>query len=178
MTTVNLLPWRQARAQRCWRFWGLCGVGTLLILLTSTFALRSEELALIQSQNLWLRASMTLTDALAQRQSQLRQQQDARTQQRARQQQRRMTRRWQQTLETLAGRLPEQAWLTQLQVQQDSLTLAGHANTFAALKAPDEALQMLPDFHAIRPGNTGRDPQGRWQFSYQLIREIHHDVQP
>lgn len=177
-TVVNFLPWRQIRRQQCLNFWGLCCAGSVLSVAAAVLALRADAGAASTAQHLWRQADRALVDALAQRQVLWKARQAVQAQHLARQKQRAVTQRWLQTLSDLALHLPEQAWLTHLNAQQKVLTLTGHANTFAALKAVNDTLQALPGFHAGTPGKTGRDEQGRWEFSYQLIRESDDDVQP
>lgn len=177
-TTVNFLPWRHTRRQRCLRFWGLCCTGSVLSVALAILCLRADMSATTMAQHLRQQADNLLATALDLRQMQWKAQQPVQAQRQARQRQRAMTQRWQQALSDIAAALPEQAWLTQLTVEQQVMTLTGRANTFAALKAVNDALHALPGFRAGTPGKTGRDEQGHWQFSYQLIREAEDDNQP
>lgn len=66
--------------------------------------------------------------------------------------------------------LPEQAWLTSLNYQQETLELEGLARTFDALLTLETSLRHYVSFPLNRTGATRQDAQGRWQFHYQLTR--------
>lgn len=90
----------------------------------------------------------------------------------ARNKQREQTRSWQRVLQGLAELLPEQAWLTKITWQQETLELTGNTLSFAALKALEAQLRQQPLFQLSCPGETQQDAQGRWQFEYQLTRKV------
>ncbi len=73
-------------------------------------------------------------------------------------------------LTDLANLLPEQAWLTSLNYQQETLELEGLARTFDALLTLETSLRHYVSFPLNRTGATRQDAQGRWQFHYQLTR--------
>lgn len=178
VAAVNFLPWRRRRRRQCLRLWGLCYVSSVLCITFVFFCLRVGVSTTNATQNLRYQADTALANALDQRLVQWKAQQLAQAQRLARQKQRELTQRWQQVLSDMAADLPEQAWFTQLSVQQQVMTVMGRANTFAALKAVDSALQGLSGFQTGTPGKTGRDEQGYWQFSYQLVQETGNDAQP
>ena len=93
----------------------------------------------------------------------------------ARNKQREQTRNWQQVLQGLAELLPEQAWLTKITWQQETLELTGNTLNFAALRALEAQLRQQPLFTLGSPGETLQDAQGRWQFHYRLTRSGAHD---
>ncbi|MCZ5524378.1 PilN domain-containing protein, partial [Escherichia coli] len=78
-------------------------------------------------------------------------------------------------LQRLAELLPEQAWLTKITWQQETLELTANTLSFAALKALEAQLRQLPLFKLGSPGETQQDAQGRWQFHYRLMRSGAHE---
>ena len=173
---INLLPWRQSRRSTCLRFWGALFSGSLLFIVSWALnycaTVRSVEhranTVLIDAEKRRADALMAIKPRL-----QLRQQQWQQAQQRNRQ--RDQTRSWQPFLETLANRLPEQAWLTKITWQQNTLELVGNTLNFTALQQLETQLRQQPFFQLGRPGETQQDAQGRWQFHYRLIRSVTHD---
>lgn len=93
----------------------------------------------------------------------------------ARNKQREQTRSWQRVLQRLSELLPEQAWLTKITWQQETLELTGNTLSFAALKALEAQLRQLPLFKLGSHGETQQDAQGRWQFHYRLMRSGAHE---
>ncbi|MEF9891422.1 MULTISPECIES: PilN domain-containing protein [Citrobacter] len=175
ITTINLLPWRQTRRRACLRFWSvLFGASLLLsigVVLRYYSVLRAEnqvELLLADAEKTRAEALMALKPRVQQRQQRWQQVQ-------ARNKQREQTRSWQRVLQGLAELLPEQAWLTKITWQQETLELTGNTLSFAALKALEAQLRQLPLFRLGSPGETQQDAQGRWQFHYRLTRSGVHE---
>ncbi|MBJ9239527.1 fimbrial protein HofN [Citrobacter freundii] len=175
ITTINLLPWRQTRRRACLRFWSvLFGASLLLsigVVLRYYSVLRAEnqvELLLADAEKTRAEALMALKPRVQQRQQRWQQVQ-------ARNKQREQTRSWQRVLQGLAELLPEQAWLTKITWQQETLELTGNTLNFAALKALEAQLRQLPLFRLGSPGETQQDAQGRWQFHYRLTRSGVHE---
>lgn len=170
--TVNLLDWRERQRRDCLRLWGLLFAGAWLIALLLGIALRSGQGHLRTWRELHQTSDRALLQALIQREKQLTVQQQRQSLWLAHEHQREATRSWEATLTWLADQLPEQAWLTTLQWQGDALRFAGLANRFAALSQLDSIVRRWPGFRRVTPGPVKRDEQGRWQFSYQLEREV------
>lgn len=169
---INLLRWREKRRRECLRFWILLFVGAWLVALASIAAVRAVERPLQQWQALWQENDRAVYQSLIQREQLLREEQQRRRQRQALEQKRDATRRWQPRLLVIAERMPEEAWLTALQWQGETLSISGLANRFAALAEFDAALRQLPDFRRVEPGAVHRDREGRWQFSYRLLMEV------
>ncbi|TCQ73482.1 fimbrial assembly protein PilN [Raoultella ornithinolytica] len=91
--------------------------------------------------------------------------------QRLRRQQRELTRAWQPRLGRIASLMPEQAWLTRLEYQQNTLTLSGLTLRLNALSALETALTTVDAFRPAKTGETRRDTGGRWLFSFSLAGE-------
>ena len=168
IATINLLPWRQARRYACLRFWGilfsaslLLSIGVLLRYYSALSVENRAELLLADAEKTRAEALMALKPRMQQRQQRWQQVQ-------ARNKQREQTRSWQRALQGLAELLPEQAWLTKMTWQEDTLD-------FAALKALEAQLRQLPLFMLNSPGETQQDAQGRWQFHFRLTRSGAHD---
>ncbi|SUG52928.1 PilN family protein [Salmonella enterica subsp. arizonae] len=83
-----------------------------------------------------------------------------------------LTQGWQSILTDLANLLPDQAWLTSLNYQQETLELEGLARTFGDLLTLETSLRHYANFPLNRTGATRQDAQGRWQFQYQLTRSV------
>ena len=167
IATINLLPWRQTRRYACLRFWGilfsaslLLSIGVLLRYYSVLSVENRAELLLADAEKTRVEALMALKPRMQQRQQRWQQAQ-------ARNKQREQTRSWQSVLQELAELLPEQAWLTKMTWQQDTLELTGNT-----LKAQ---LRQQPLFQLSSPGETQQDAQGRWQFHYRLTRSGAHD---
>lgn len=175
ITTINLLPWRQTRRRACLRFWSvLFGASLLLsigVVLRYYSVLRAEN----QVELLLADAEKTRAEALMALKSRVQQRQQRWQQVQARNKQREQTRSWQRVLQGLAELLPEQAWLTKITWQQETLELTGNTLNFAALKALEAQLRQLPLFRLGSPGETQQDAQGRWQFHYRLTRSGVHE---
>lgn len=175
ITTINLLPWRQTRRRARLRFWSvLFGASLLLsigVVLRYYSVLRAEnqvELLLADAEKTRAEALMALKPRVQQRQQRWQQVQ-------ARNKQREQTRSWQRVLQGLTELLPEQAWLTKITWQQETLELTGNTLNFAALKALEAQLRQLPLFRLGSHGETQQDAQGRWQFHYRLTRSGVHE---
>ncbi|KNC90196.1 hypothetical protein GM31_05330 [Trabulsiella odontotermitis] len=168
MHQVNFLPWRERRQRRCLRFWVLISVGSLLVM---TLAWLMTRLTLENANHiaaLHAAANRDLQQILAQREKPLRQalqQANNRQQWQARHAR---TQAWQPRLQAVAARFPEQAWLTELTWQNTTLTLNGQTTAFTALADLNDALRELPGLKPAKAGKTGRDAQGRWQFTLRL----------
>ncbi|KFC04730.1 PilN family type IV pilus biogenesis protein [Trabulsiella guamensis ATCC 49490] len=168
MHQVNFLPWRERRQQRCLRFWTWVFSGTFFVITLAWLLTRMTLENTHHIAELYSTSNRELQQALAQRETPLRQtlqQAEARLQWQAR---RAMTQAWQPRLQVIATRFPEQAWLTELLWQNNALTLNGYASAFPALAALNEALRELPDLKPAKAGKTERDAQGRWQFTLRL----------
>ena len=175
IATINLLPWRQTRRRACLRFGSVLFGASLL--LSSGVLLRYYSVLSVENQVELLLADAEKTRAEAlmalKPRVQLRQQRWQQVQ--ARNKQREQTRSWQRVLQRLAELLPEQAWLTKITWQQETLELTGNTLSFAALKALEAQLRQLPLFKLGSPGETQQDAQGRWQFHYRLMRSGAHE---
>jgi pilus assembly protein HofN len=169
---VNLLRWREIRRRDCLRFWGLLFVGSWLIAMTLIIAVRAGQTHQRTWQALRQESNQTLLQTFIQRERQLKVEHQRREALQEHERRRESTYRWQSTLLILAEQMPEQAWLTAMQWQGDSLSFSGLANRFSALSQIDRTVRSLSGFRSITPGATRRDEQGRWQFSYQLQVEV------
>ncbi|EAZ4942453.1 PilN domain-containing protein [Salmonella enterica] len=168
--SVNLLPWRRQHYVTRLRLWCVVwGASLLLIASLATIA----RLVFWQEERineLLLTAENGRTTALAANIPQLQQRQRQQQARLQRQAQRELTQAWQSILTDLANMLPEQAWLTSLNYQQETLELEGLARTFDALLTLETSLRHYVSFPLNRTGATQQDAQGRWQFHYQLTR--------
>ena len=175
IATINLLPWRQTRRRACLRFWSVLFGASLL--LSSGVLLRYYSVLSVENQVelLLADAEKTRAEALMALKPRVQQRQQRWQQVQARNKQREQTRSWQSVLQELAELLPEQAWLTKMAWQQDTLELTGNTLSFAALKALEAQLRQLPLFKLGSPGETQQDAQGRWQFHYRLMRSGAHE---
>lgn len=175
---VNLLPWRQLRRHRFWRFWSLLWLGSLLVIGLLTFS----QYRLLAADRAMLSVKQNGNALLLQRLAVYRQSLSLRQHQaeaiQARRQQRAQTRRWQQTLVEIAGRLPGRIWLTELAFRQGILTLNGYSLTLSDLSRLDAALADIPGLRHGKAGQTRRVAQGRWQFHYQLKEEPDRVAEP
>ncbi|QLO87031.1 MULTISPECIES: PilN domain-containing protein [unclassified Citrobacter] len=175
IATINLLPWRQTRRRACLRFWSVLFGASLL--LSSGVLLRYYSVLSVENQVelLLADAEKTRAEALMALKPRVQQRQQRWQQVQARNKQREQTRSWQRVLHGLAELLPEQAWLTKITWQQETLELTGNTLSFAALKALEAQLRQLPLFKLGSPGETQQDAQGRWQFHYRLMRSGAHE---
>ncbi|WP_336285411.1 PilN domain-containing protein [Citrobacter arsenatis] len=175
IATINLLPWRQTQRRACQRFW--CVLFSASLLLSIGVLLRYQSVITVENRTelLLADAEKTRAEALMALKPRIQQRQQQRQQIQARNKQRAQTRSWQQVLQRLAELLPEQAWLTKITWQQETLELTGNTLNFAALKALEAQLRQQPMFKLGSPGETQQDVQGRWQFHYRLTRSGAHD---
>lgn len=175
---INLLPWRQQRQRACRRFWG-----QLLIFGTSIGVLTVVALHVMAGQDrqvatLWQRSNAQMLSALTAKQPHFQALHQRWQKQQARVQRQQNTRDWQQRLVELAQKMPESAWLTQMQFQQGQLSVSGLAMTFQSLSKLEQVLEATDGFRLSQTGTTERDAQGRWQFHYQLKKDDEHAAQP
>ena len=171
MKTTNFLPWRQWRQQRCWRFWTLLFVGSLLLTLTVMMSLRSRFAIRSHVLEVYLAGDMAIQQKLEAHRARWRSQHE---QQQLTQQAAVLltkTQAWQPTLVALALALPEQAWLTQMSFQQSSLVLKGYATTLLSLQKLTESLKHFGGFTLGPAGELQQDNQGRWTYSLTLQRQ-------
>lgn len=157
---INLLPWRAARRRQRLRLWLLSAGGLLLGLLLALSVSRASREADDRLKAVRSAAENQLYAALQQHEKQ-----------RLRHQQRELTRAWQPRLRRIASLMPEQAWLTRLEYQQNTLTLSGLTLRLNALSALEAALTTVDGFRPAKTGETRRDTGGRWLFSFSLAGE-------
>lgn len=172
--TINLLPWRQSRRYACLQWWGALLSGSLLAIVgiaLGYYALsrvdNRVELLLADAEKTRAEALIALKPHLQQRQQQWQQAQQ-------REKRREQMRSWQSVLQGVAELLPEQAWLTGMTWQQDTLALTGLTLNITALQRLETQLRKHPRFQLASSGETRQDAQGRWQFHYRLIRSVMH----
>lgn len=169
--TINLLPWREMRRRQRLRLWLLSAGGLLLGLLMALSLSRASQDADDRSGSVRLAAENQLYAALQQRERLMQEQLRQHEKQRLRQQQRELTRSWQPRLRQIASLVPEPAWLTRLEYQQNTLTLNGLTLRLNALSTLATALTMVDGFRPAKTGETRRDAGGRWLFSFSLAGE-------
>lgn len=174
-TLVNLLPWRSLRRRARLHFWLSLLITTSLLL--SILAGWLYQMAALRSQQLnWLNQhQQVVNQALQQRLSaaQTRYQQQQQRQQalitlKARQQQ---ISQWRFLLEQLARDLPDQAWISAIDYQQQQLRIEGYARTPAALQDSASALSQLENFTDPQLCDTSFDTD-KWRFCLLLTRKI------
>lgn len=168
---VNFLPWREARRRQRLRVTLLYAAGLLLILLTVAQVHRAERHAVEALAAVRAAAESQLSSALRQRENSMLERQQQVQRQRLRQQRRALTEAWQPRLRAIAAQLPEQAWLTRLEYQRDTLMLSGLALNLNAVAGLEKALNAVAGFKPARAGETRRGEQGRWQFRFSLSGE-------
>ena len=120
---VNFLPWRETRRRQRLRMAGLLIVGLLLILLVAILASRLNKRASHSLETARISADDLLYSALQQRERAMRQRLQQQEQRRLRYLRRERTAAWQPTLQAIASRMPEHAWLTLLEYRQNTLVL-------------------------------------------------------
>ncbi|HAT1609495.1 TPA: pilus assembly protein PilN [Raoultella planticola] len=170
-TAVNFLPWREARRRQRLRVALLYAVGFLLILLTMAQVNRAERRAVEALTAVRTAAENQLWSVLRQRESMMLERQQQGQRLRLRQQKRALTEAWQPRLWAIAAQLPEQAWLTRLEYQRDTLMLSGLALNLNAVAGLEKVLSAVAGFKPAKAGETRRGEQGRWQFRFSLSGE-------
>lgn len=168
--SVNLLPWRRQHYVARLRLWCVVWGASLLLIASLATIARLVFWQEGRINELLLTAENGRTTALAANIPQLQQRQRQQQARLQRQAQRELTQAWQSILTDLANLLPDQAWLTSLNYQQETLELEGLARTFDALLTLETSLRHYVSFPLNRTGATRQDAQGRWQFHYQLTR--------
>jgi pilus assembly protein HofN len=168
---INFLPWRETRRRQRLRLWLLSAGGLLLGLLMALSLSRASREADDRLGSVRLAAENQLYAALQQRESLMREQLRQHEKQHLRQRQRELTRSWQPRLRKIASLVPEPAWLTRLEYQQNTLTLSGLTLHLNALSALETALTKIDGFRPAKTGETRRDGGGRWLFSFSLTGE-------
>ncbi|EEC0303240.1 PilN domain-containing protein [Salmonella enterica] len=168
--SVNLLPWRRQHYVARLRLWCVVWGASLLLIASLATIARLVFWQEGRINELLLTAENGHTTALAANIPQLQQRQRQQQARLQRQAQRELTQAWQSILTDLANLLPDQAWLTSLNYQQETLELEGLARTFDALLTLETSLRHYVSFPLNRTCATRQDAQGRWQFHYQLTR--------
>lgn len=174
-STINFLPWREARRAACLHFWALMFGGALLLaggVTVSRYLVKSAE---TRVGSVLLQAEQQRATALQASRAGLQKRQQQRQQALLQRQQREQTREWQSVLQELAALLPEQAWLTKITYQQETLALSGLAINVNALAAFETSLRRHAAFQLTHRGATQQDAQGYWQFAWQLTRRSGHE---
>lgn len=174
-STINFLPWRQARRAACLHFWSLMFGGALLLaggITLSRYLVKSAE---TRVGSVLLQAEQQRATALQASRAGLQKRQKLRQQVLLQRQQREQTREWQTILQELAALLPEQAWLTKITYQQETLVLSGLAINVSTLAAFETSLRRHAVFQLTHRGATQQDAEGYWQFAWQLTRRSDHE---
>ena len=177
-TRVNLLPWREQRRHRFWRFWCLLLIGSAFAMGLLVFSLSR----LLEADRVLLRTMQDANVLLLIQYAGHQQRLDLRQRQvdaiQARQLQRARTEHWQPILTEIAEQLPARIWLTRLEFHQGTLGLTGYSLAVSDLRRLDAAMGSISGLRHGKVGKTQRDTQGRWQFYYQLSREPDHAAAP
>ncbi|EPL0397084.1 PilN domain-containing protein [Enterobacter ludwigii] len=163
MSMTNFLPWRRQRRVRCLRFWGVLFVATWLLILMVVFSLRMNPLVMSRALHIQLASMQSVQQVLV---SRTRSGTETPTPVPAPQR-----RDWQPVLESFAGMMPSQVWLTELRYQPPSLILTGYAATLPALSALRDGLGKMAGFTPGPTGELQQDDQGRWRFTFHLRSE-------
>lgn len=173
--SVNLLPWRRQHYVARLRLWCVVWGASLLLITSLATTVWSVFWQEKKINELLLTAENGRATALAANMPRLQQRQRRQQAWLQRQAQRELTQRWQSILTDLASLLPEQAWLTGLNYQQETLELEGQAGTFDALLTLETSLRHYARFPLSRTGATRQDAQGRWLFHYSLTRSAERE---
>lgn len=168
---VNFLPWRERRRWQRLRMGGLLVVGFLLILLALLFTSRLNRQTSHLLRTVIIDAESQLHTAFQQRERVMRQQLQQYERRRQSRRQREKTAAWQPGLRMIAARLPAQAWLTHLEYRQNTLSLRGLTLNLKGVAALEKALENITGFRPAQAGETHRDSEGRWLFSFSMAGE-------
>jgi pilus assembly protein HofN len=171
MTMAVILPWREARRRQRLRVTLLYAAGLLLILLTVAQVHRAERHAVEALAAVRAAAENQLSSALRQARKQHAGAAAASTAAAPATAKTALTEAWQPRLQAIAAQLPEQAWLTRLEYQRDTLMLSGLALNLNAVAGLEKALNAVAGFKPAKAGETRRGEQGRWQFRFFLSGE-------
>ncbi|MTD37307.1 hypothetical protein GIX45_01415 [Erwinia sp. CPCC 100877] len=172
MRLVNLLPWRYMLAQRRRRFWAAMMLGTLVAMLAvrgcrmASGALDSRRQTVLAESDRARRE--WLARALEQAGLRLRQREARQRENQLRYVRRSRILAWRDAMMTLAVLLPDEAWLTRLEVDEDQWRISGLARTPAALNALEHALDRHSNFRQTRLRALIRKGAGEWQFIWQF----------
>ncbi|SCC61215.1 PilN domain-containing protein [Kosakonia oryziphila] len=172
MAGVNFLPWRQYRRRRSVRLWASVFIANLLLTGGAGVLWRASVAIELYGRVLWQQADATLLASLVAAKEPLLARQEAWRKEQVRRQRRQDTLAWRLRLLSLAANLPQNTWLTQLRWQQHQLSLSGLASSVRALAVLEQQLRGIAGFQLQQTGAMERDVQGRWQFHYQLKKEI------
>lgn len=168
MLQVNLLPWREKRRQQRQRYWLLrCALGILLSLLllgSLGVYLHHVQENYGAQRDRWQRHAQSLGAEIARRQEAL-----ARHRQIAQriEQQRQLTlrsERYLQLLQQLAWRVPARAWLTAMEVYENSVQLTGNSEEYAAIVALTQSLSGYVDLVNVSLAEVHQQPDRTLRF--------------
>jgi len=168
---VNFLPWREARRRHRLRMAGRLIVGLLLILLVAILASRLNQRVSHSLETAKISAEDQLYTAFQQRERAMRARLQQQEQRRLRALRREKTAAWQPTLQAIASRMPEHAWLTLLEYRQNTLLLSGLTLHLKGLAEIEKALGSVAGLRPPRAGETYRDSEGRWLFHFSMAEE-------
>lgn len=168
---VNFLPWRETRRRQRLQMGGLLVAGFLLILLALLVTSRLNRQVNHAFETVRINAENRLYTAFQQRERVMQQQLQQYERLRQSRRRREKTAAWQPGLRMIAARLPAQAWLTHLEYRQNALLLRGLTLNIKGLAALDKALENITGFRPAQAGETHRDSEGRWLFSFSMAGE-------
>lgn len=165
---VNVLAWREQRMASRLRFWLIVmsgGVCLVLVMVAWRIAAGWQE---GQQQRLLLgheRATLVEAQQMADRMS-AKAQEHVRLREAAQQVERReaQTLRWSHALEALVRALPSQAWLSRLEMHQDTLHVEGFARDEAAITVLKKQA-LSGGLQLIGLGAFMRQKSGEWRFT-------------
>ncbi len=168
---VNFLPWRETRRRQRLQMAGLLILGLLLILLAALLTSRLNQRVSHSLETAKISAEDQLYTAFQQRERAMRARLQQQEQRRLRALRREKTAAWQPTLQAIASRMPEHAWLTLLEYRQNTLLLSGLTLHLKGLAEIEKALGSVAGFRPPMAGETYRDSEGRWLFHFSMAEE-------
>ncbi|SMG15839.1 PilN domain-containing protein [Cedecea sp. NFIX57] len=164
MPLINLLPWRPLRRRHRLKIWG-CILLFGVLLITGSMLLWTHSLAV---KVRWQQAKATqlevqesaLKALLSRQQKELKERQQRLAILQAEVTRKDNISRWENVLNMLASRLPENSWLQRVSWQNESATISGVAGDARELDRFEAVLADLPGAFKVKSGEL-RDEKGK-----------------
>lgn len=169
---INLLPWRPLRRRHRLKLWG-CTLLSGVLLMTGLMLLWAQLLAMqvhgqqAQAAEVEVQES-ALKALLSHQQSELKESQHRLAILQAEAMRRGNISRWENVLNVLALRLPENSWLQSVSWQNGSAIVSGVAGDARELEQFETALADLPGAFQVQPGELRDEKHKGLVFTFTL----------
>ncbi|WP_213713835.1 PilN domain-containing protein [Cedecea lapagei] len=172
MPLINLLPWRPLRRRHRLKRWVsllLCGVLSIMGLMLLWTQFLAMKVRWQQAQTTQYEVQESALKALLSRQlTELKDNQQRWAILQAEVMRKGNISRWENVLNMLASRLPENSWLQSVSWQNESATISGVAGDARELEQVEAVLADLPGAFKVKPGELRDEKHKGLVFTFTL----------